>query len=136
MPNVLEMKKAVAGILDARSVDMNGFYDGLTKYGGTEFFRVVVRDRDAVDVAAGHYLPRRENEAQASVATSDITGLANYLLGRPDQHDDFRGLQGPFDGKDEVELQQADGSWINAKTGEVTQADKGAMPEPLAPPQS
>ncbi len=135
MSDVKQMKLAVAGILDARSVDMNGFYDGLTKFGGTEFFRVVVRERDAVDVAAGHYLPRGQSDAQASVATSDITGLAKFLLARPDQHDDFRGLDGPFNGKAEVEFQQQNGSWINARTGEVTQADSGAMPEPLAPPQ-
>lgn len=133
MADVKTLKLAVAGKLAAQSVDVQGFRDALAKF-GTGFFRVVVRDRDAVDVAGGNYLPRRQNEAQASVQTSDIQGMEKYLLGRfaaapqsLNDHADFGGLQGPFEtagpgtpGVDEVEIQVGN-TWVNAKTGEVTQ---------------
>jgi len=140
--DVKQMKLAALKQLDARSIDADGFRTALVKFQAniTDFFRVVSRDRDAVDVAAGHYLPRRKddpgNAPQASIQTSDIDGMEKYLLGRSlADHQDFQGLDGPFEGKVEAELLQPDGSWINALTGEVTQADSGAMPEPLFPPQ-
>src|SRR5882672_8988061 len=79
--NVKALKLAVPAKLALLSVDAQGFRDALAKF-GTGFFRVVVRDRDAVNLAGGNYLPRRQNEAQASVQTSDIAGMEKYLLGR------------------------------------------------------
>lgn len=138
-PKVL--KAAATKQLAALSIDAAGFR---TAYNAQDppplGFRVVVRARDAVNLSGpAGYLPRTDSDAQASTLTTDILGMERYLAAADTEgadihrHEDFVGLPGPFDGKDEVELQVSEGTWINAATGDTTQAP-GKPPVSLTPP--
>lgn len=137
--DVMTLKKRAAKQIAARSVNYEQYRQALADFGASvDALRVVVRADDAVDYAGGNYLPIIDNEAQASKSTGDETGLSKYLLGRPDQHEDYKGLPGPVNGACEVDLLirigQGDASelWINARTREISQYP-GAQPIPLKP---
>lgn len=131
------LKKAALKQIADMSVDVAGYDAALEAAGVVNAIRIVPRAEDAVDEAGpAGWIPRVESDAQAGKpeGTSDIEGVRKYLLGRPDQHDDFRGLPGPRDGCAEIELQRPSGDWMNCRTRRITQFS-GSLPERLHPPK-